>query len=237
MKSFKKQQFMDWCVKNNITQFQAFSIAFVEESTAKDIFYTDRERVAGRFRLWQLTGLDCFKLTNEELNEYAVEKKRRIAIQQDEQLMYYFRKQWLVQNLLPAPEDSLSLRSEVKQNKKELRRVLMEKFFGQKPIAAKSQNPKSSSVAIVPVKVLNNPDTGSTSTLGDKLELDPIILKLFNTAVHHKVHTSTKDELLVFKKQNLPAIKEALGLLNILMEEDPFAAAKEVRNFNQFLKH
>ena len=233
MGNFKKQEFMSWCTKNNVTQFEAFSIAFVDESTAKNVLYDIRPVLAAQFRLWKLTGLDCFKLSNDEMNVYSLEKKRKLFIVQDEQIMQYFLDQWTTDKKTPSEKDSLSLRSEVKQNKKELRITLMKKFFDNSVAVGEPKNTKSEVGTHVAVKASDNPKNEVASNTENKSEVEPIIFKLFNTTVHNKVHLSGKDELIVFKKQNFPAIKDALGLLNILMEEDPFAAAKEVREFKK----
>jgi parallel beta-helix repeat protein len=61
--------------------------------------------------------------------------------------------------------------------------------------------------------------------------IDIPIFEKFNLFLNNTVFNSKKEGLELFKKDNSKLIKNTLGLLNILMEEDPFEAAKTFKNF------
>jgi parallel beta-helix repeat protein len=228
MKKTIKQQFQDWCLKNDLNQFQAFSLAFVDEITAYGILNDYDGNIPSKFRLWKLTQLPCFQLSKDELKEYNSERQKKIAVISDEQIMTHLISLWNKNPSFFTLDDCLSLGVRKSRKKKEMREYLLKKYFNPQG----DKNAKKT-LKLTPPKIhsRNYKKDINLKSETDTNMIDIPIFEKFNLFLNNTVFNSKKEGLELFKKDNSKLIKNTLGLLNILMEEDPFEAAKTFKNF------
>lgn len=189
----------NWLAKNKLTWYQLLSITFVPRRTAEDILKGER-RLAATYRFYTVTGLDEFKLSGSDMEEYESSKKNKPVHAMDELICKRFANEFFTTGDLPSVEDALVINQEKYKDKKVLTKTLTEKYFSGKAIS------RTASKGVI---------TGSV---------------LLGSMVHelHYVLTSTEADIQAYKQKNKDGLRQLRGLVEVLFDENPGAAYKKL---------
>lgn len=117
----------NWLVAKKITLNQLLSIAFVPKRTAADVFKGKRY-LPPLSRLFMVTGLNEFALSNKEQQKYQQMKKERKEVQADHLICEHLYSIFSKSGMVPVGENALATNSRIYPDKKELTKKLLEEI-------------------------------------------------------------------------------------------------------------
>jgi len=198
-----------WRKENDLSLFQICNLAYIPASTLGDILIEKGNFVAPRARLYHLTGLNDFKLSDEEnLNYERQTNDQRLETYWDRKISDKFISDWQTNGTLPKPEYSLFQGKEKHQSKKQLTDLLKKELFGQ---------PKENTI--------------QANTEFDQSK------KYLNLDVLEKAIELDDKEFLDFVKRNKSEIKELVSILNVMLDSDPINARNTVKQTKQIFRN
>jgi hypothetical protein len=200
----------NWIQQHEITKYDFLSIVFTPAFTLDDILRGKRS-LAALFRIYLLTNLIEFKLSNEELKAYEeVNKKKQITID-DEKITRHFIERWKAEKAIPAGDERLVWAERNNPDKDKVRTILLKRYFkgakSQNAIKAGGENKKSIVVKPVGASVI--------SQAADELE---------------HVLNLKKEDIADYRKGKASGLKRLKVLVDFFVKENPKEAYEAMIN-------
>ncbi|QQR50270.1 hypothetical protein IPF86_04325 [Candidatus Nomurabacteria bacterium] len=225
----RQQSFKDWCKKNDLNPFEAFSLAFVTASSARKVLRGVRDSLPIKHRLYRLTELESLKLSLEE-NEILEALLNNETLQEywEEKVMDKFITAWKIDRTLPLVEERISISSDTYKKKEELLPFLVKKFFGKEfKVRVLFQTEKNGNLLKAKsFDGISKPNEAFSSK------------NLLNTLNELQLVSHKSDpEMIAYIGHNKKHLRSINSIIAVMLNEDPVKALKLVRELLKNFSH
>ncbi len=219
-----------WMEIYHLTKYDLLSLTFTPGFTFDDLIRGTR-LLPAMYRVYLLTGLEVFKLTDEEKREYEKSKETRPQSVNDEKIARHFIELWKAKGILPEGDERLVLKDRNNPDKKKVTEILLARYFDEKqskqqpplkkqPSIPEPEPPKVQKQLLeTPAKAIQFEITSFVSVAGDELE---------------NVLNLTLDEIKMYQKRNATGLKRLKILIEHFMKGNPKASYEEMLTSTSF---
>lgn len=226
-----------WLNAKELQTYELLNLAFVPNRSFEGILDGSYPSIAARQRLYLVTKLDLFKLSESEIKEYNRQKSKPATRHKDvageEKIALFFIERWKRDGILPSKDESLLISAGKKQDKVIVRGDILKKYFSNetRPIVTPT-NQVSKEKESVLEDSKNSPEVKTNNVLNSGDNLRRKLFEMINgeiiTALESDEHTFQS-----FCKANANQMKQLKGLLNVVLGEDnprkAYAQIKDVK--------
>jgi hypothetical protein len=204
----QKEQLEEWRKNQSLNYFEISSLILISyDAIRKHIRKDFGGNPEINYRLFKLTNLPAFKMSETDVNLYKKTHSIKGSIKQLEHLVSEkFINDWLTDKMLPKPELRLMENDNLK-DRNLLYPILKEKVLGLK----------------------NTEPLQKSSTSNEIFDF-----KSFTNFLEDKIN-SDEDRFLKFIEQNKKDLQKVFGLLNIILDDDPISAIKQIKQIKNNL--
>lgn len=198
-----KKALQDWCSKNNLSLWDLLSLTLIPSRTIDNACYNGIRSLGVFNRVYLLTGLEEFKLTEKEQQNIT---KRAADKKSDEywnfKIASKFINDWKRDGTLPDPELRLVVNKETKRSKEDIVLLYREKY---------------SNIDHIPTSSSKKEPVVSSDT---ENSIDVLLENLRNAV------NLPNSKLTEFIQANKQSLREISSNVNLLLHDDPIWAIK-----------
>ncbi len=164
------RQTEEWLKQNQLTLYNLLSLAFVARRTYEDMMTKQARWLPSLHRLFMVTELEEFRLSDEESQKYNDDKQTKAKVLTDELIASYLIKEWKQTGKLPEEKYLLVTGERASKDKTVLTDLLIRKIKGQSEDIPMAKNNQSTSIngAIIPTGILSIATTEIKTVLESK---------------------------------------------------------------------